>query len=175
MEHRPELPAADQRRARRRELPLQLGRSGSGSRQILIVRGRVAASAVELIKKKPGPCGRASLLARSPSPFPPPIRAPRSISVAIFPTLAILLRSRSDDARRDVAATVAVCRACDLVWAQFSRISSISFLRKPVETRDCGNRGGSAANYRLYYLPIALCRSIFEMSRVLTRMLCGVA
>jgi Kef-type K+ transport system membrane component KefB len=43
------------------------------------------------------------------------------LSVAIFPTLAILLRSRSDDARRDVAATVAVCRACDLVWAHFSR------------------------------------------------------
>ena len=37
LEYRPELPAADQRRARRRELSLQLGRPGSGRRQLLIV------------------------------------------------------------------------------------------------------------------------------------------
>ena len=36
----------------------------------MIVRGRVAASAVELIKKKPGPCGRASSFGAITFPIP---------------------------------------------------------------------------------------------------------
>jgi Kef-type K+ transport system membrane component KefB len=43
------------------------------------------------------------------------------LSVAIFPTLAIFLRSKPDEKRPDIAATAAVCRACDLVSARFSR------------------------------------------------------
>ena len=65
-------PSADQRRARRRELSLQLGGSGSGCRQVLIVRGRIFASAVELIDRSPALVA-GFFLSEIAAPFPPPM------------------------------------------------------------------------------------------------------
>jgi Kef-type K+ transport system membrane component KefB len=43
------------------------------------------------------------------------------IAVAVFPTLAILLRSKSEETRRDGVVAIAARRLADLVSAQFSR------------------------------------------------------
>ncbi|MFZ3178963.1 MAG: hypothetical protein WA156_01840 [Methylocystis silviterrae] len=49
------------------------------------------------------------------------------ISVAVFPMLAISLRSKSEEMRLDGIATSAVCRACDFPSAQLFRFINVIF------------------------------------------------
>jgi hypothetical protein len=69
------------------------------------------------------------------------------ISVTVFPTLAILLRSKSEEARPDDVVAIAIHRVADLASALFSRFSS-SFLRKLRESRDRDSRSGGSPPWR---------------------------